>query len=168
MQRRKFVSVLLAASALATADHALAGSPDEKLVSEIKAADIKFFSLLFEVCDPSAMSKMLTSDFEMYHDRAGVVSKGPQAFLENYSKDCADWTSKDAVRARRVLVEDSLSVFPVPGYGAIEDGVHDFYVRIGQSAEKAEGRGRFTQLWRQEADGWRLARVFSYDHVDAK
>lgn len=141
-------------------------SPNLQLTSEIREQDAKFFKLLFEVCDPDAMSRMLTADFEMYHDRGGLVAKGAPDFLSNYAKDCASWGTPQAVRARRVLVPDTLSVYPVPRFGAIEDGFHDFYARVGNGPEKKVGRGRFTQLWRHEPDGWRLSRVFSYDHID--
>lgn len=164
MAKPMLSALVLAGLLVATAAHA--GAPDQQLGSEIREQDAKFFKLLFEDCDPEAMSRMLTPDFEMYHDRGGLVAKGAAVFIENYSKDCASWTKPGAVRARRVLVPDQFGVYPVPRYGAIEDGFHDFYARVSGGPERKVGRGRFTQLWRHDSDGWRLSRVFSYDHVD--
>ncbi len=154
-------------SAIIAGTSAAAGPSSPQLQSEVRDQDAKFFKLMFEVCDPDAMSRMVTPDFEMYHDRGGVVAKGEPEFIANYTKDCRSWTKPGAVRARRVLVPETFGVYPVPGYGAIEGGSHDFYAGVEGKPEVKVGRGRFTQLWRRDADGWRLSRVFSYDHVDA-
>jgi hypothetical protein len=137
------------------------------LKRQVLAQDAAFFKLLFEVCDPPGMTAMLAPDFEMYHDRGGVVAKRATDFISNYAKDCSSWSGPTAMRARRVLVAESVKVYPVPGYGAIEDGFHDFYSHQGSGSETKVGRGRFTQLWRNDSGEWRLVRVFSYDHQDA-
>lgn len=130
----------------------------------IVARDAEFFELLFEGCDVPRLRAMLTPDFEMYHDKGGVVARGAEPFLADYAKSCAERKKPDAWRSRRELEPATLLVNPVPGHGAIEDGYHVFYERKGDGPEKKVGRARFTQLWTLTADGWRLSRVFSYDH----
>lgn len=116
---------------------------------------------------------MLTPDFEMYHDRDGVVATSADAFVRDYARSCRERRASDAWRSRRELVPASLRVDPVPGFGAIEDGEHLFYEWRGaaQGSEDQAGRlvgsARFTQLWRLTPDGWRLARVFSFAHGPA-
>ena len=79
-----------------------------------------------------------------------------------------NYTLEIAGKPLHILKNVSLKVDPVPGYGAIEDGEHLFYERQGDGPEHLAGRARFTQLWRLTADGWRLARVFSYGHAAAE
>lgn len=136
----------------------------EALTAAVAARDADLFALAFEGCDPERLRSMLTPDFEMYHDRDGVVALNADAFVEDYRRSCTESRTPDAWRSRRELVAASLNVHPVPGYGAIEDGEHLFYERQGNGPERLAGRARFTQLWRLTADGWRLARVFSYAH----
>lgn len=130
----------------------------------VAARDAEFFELVFEGCDPVRVRGMIAPDFEMYHDKGGFVARGAEPFLADYAKSCEERKKPDAWRSRRELEPATLNVHPVPGYGAIEDGYHMFYERKGNGPEKKVGRARFTQLWALTPDGWRLARVFSYDH----
>lgn len=164
--------ILLALAALAAQPEpgaeAVPAFPEGPALTEaVRARDADFFALLFEGCDPDRMRAFLTQDFEMYHDRGGVVANSSEAFVADYAGRCAERRAADAWRSRRELVAASLNVHPVPGYGAIEDGEHLFYERQGDGPERLAGRARFTQLWRLTADGWRLARVFSYAHAAA-
>jgi hypothetical protein len=145
---------------------ALAGPIPEgpALEDSIAARDAEFFELVFVGCDPKRLATMLTDDFEMYHDRGGLVATAAAPFVEQYSKDCVKRSQPDEWRSRRELVAGTLKVWPVPGFGAIEDGEHVFYERKGDGPEKKVGRARFTQAWKWTPEGWRLARVFSYDH----
>jgi hypothetical protein len=115
---------------------------------QIAARDAEFFGLFFTGCDPVRARQLVTDDLEFYHDKGGLVAAKP-----------------DAWRSRRELVAGSMRVWPVPGFGAIEQGDHLFYERKGDGPEKLVGRASFTQVWRLEADGWRLARVLSYAHA---
>jgi hypothetical protein len=134
------------------------------LTEAVRARDAELFTLAFDGCDPARLRTMITPDFEMYHDRDGVVARNADDFIADYAQGCAARRAPDAWRSRRALVEGSLSVHPVPRYGAIEDGVHVFYERRGDGPERLVGRARFTHVWALTADGWRLARVLSYAH----
>ena len=140
----------------------------EALKAALAARDAEFFALVFEGCDPARLTTMLEPDFEMYHDKGGVVATEAAPFVAQYAKDCAERKKPDAWRSRRELVAGTMTVHPIKGYGAIEQGDHVFYERKGDGPEKKVGKARFTQLWRLTPDGWRLARVFSYDHAPAE
>ena len=140
----------------------------DALAAALTARDAEFFALVFDGCDPGRLAAMLTPDFEMYHDRDGVVARSSEAFVRQYGADCVGRQAPDAWRSRRELVAATLNVHPVPGFGAIEDGEHLFYERHGDGPERLAGRARFTQLWQLTPDGWRLARVFSYGHRAAE
>jgi len=139
------------------------------LRNAVAAADAALFKTFFEECEPAKLDAMLTPDFEMYHDREGMVARDSKSFVSGYAKTCTAAKAPDAWRHRRELVAASLNVEPVPGFGAIEEGDHVFYERKGDGPEKLVGRAHFVQLWQLTPSGWRLARVFSYSHraVDA-
>ena len=135
------------------------------LTEQIAARDAEFFQLFFEGCDPARVRTMIADDIEMYHDKGGFVWRGADGVIAEYARSCEERKKPDAWRSRRELVRESLRVDPVPGHGAIEDGVHLFYERKGDGPERLAGRARFTQLWTLGADGtWRLARIFSFAH----
>ena len=160
-----------AAAAAAQADGPPAVTlPDPPALTEqISARDSEFFHLFFEGCDPARVRTMIADDIEMYHDKGGFVWRGADGVVADYAKACAERRKPDAWRSRRALVRETLRVDPVPGYGAIEDGVHVFYERRGDGPERLAGRARFTQLWALGTDGsWRLARIFSFAHEKAE
>jgi ketosteroid isomerase-like protein len=144
--------------------------PDPPLLAEqIAARDSEFFELFFEGCDPARVRTMIADDIEMYHDKGGFVWRGADGVVADYAKACEERRKPDSWRSRRELVRASLRVDPVPGHGAIEDGIHLFYERKGDGPERLAGRARFTQLWTLGADGrWRLARIFSFAHEKAE
>jgi hypothetical protein len=156
------MNVLVSFLALAALADAMPEGP--ALHQSIAARDAEFFELVFVGCDAKRLATMLTDDFEMYHDRGGLVATSAAPFVEQYAKDCVKRSQPEEWRSRRELVAGTLKVWPVPGFGAIEDGEHVFYERKGDGPEKKVGRARFTQAWKWTPDGWRLARVFSYDH----
>lgn len=160
---------LLAAAVAQPAPAPKAAVPGQPALTErIAERDSDFFRLFFEGCDPARVRTMMADDIEMYHDKAGFVWRGADAAVADYSKTCEERKKPDAWRSRRELVRASLRVDPVPGYGAIEDGVHLFYERKGKGPERLAGKARFTQLWRLDPDGeWRLARIFSFAHEKA-
>jgi hypothetical protein len=135
-----------------------------ELTRAIAASDAALFSLVFDRCDLEALGRMLAPDVEMYHDKDGFVLHGAAEFVADQRKTCAGWTEPGAWRSRRALVAGSLRVYPVPGYGAIEEGKHLFYERQGNGLEKPAGRGRFAYVWKFGPSGWQLARILSFAH----
>ncbi|WHU01385.1 nuclear transport factor 2 family protein [Sphingomonas sp. NIBR02145] len=142
----------------------LQSASDPALLAEVKAADAALFETFFERCDPARLASQVTPDFEMYHDKDGVVATSGDAFVALYAKGCEAKKAPDAWRSRRALLPETLRVDPVPGYGAIEEGDHVFYERQGDGPEKLVGKAHFVQLWKKGPDGWRVARILSYAH----
>jgi hypothetical protein len=138
------------------------------LTEEIRTRDAEFFGVYFDQCEPARVRAMITDDFEMYHDRGGVVARSAQPFIDDYTRSCTEKLKPDAWRSRRELVATSLKVHPVPGFGAIEEGDHVFYERQGDGPERKTGIAHFVQLWASTPQGWKLSRVFSYAHAKAE
>lgn len=155
--------LLLLVAPMLHATDALVLPDAETLRAEIRARDLAFFDVQFEQCAPARMRQMLTADVEFYHDKAGLT-RGADAFVEGYERMCEERKKPDAWRSRRKLVEASLQVDPVPGFGAIETGEHTFHERQGEGPQKLVGRAKFAIVWQRAADGWRMSRILSYAH----
>ncbi|WP_037499317.1 nuclear transport factor 2 family protein [Sphingomonas jaspsi] len=156
---------MFAALFLAAATPAIPTGP--ALTAAIRQQDSTAFALMFDRCDPAALRGMMTDDFEFYHDKGGLMAGG-DTFAADAAKSCAEWVKPNAWRSRRELVEGTVQVDPVPGYGAIETGEHLFYERQGSGPEKLVGRARFAIVWAYGADQhWRMRRALSYDHAAA-
>lgn len=142
--------------------------PDQPILTEtLRARDAILFHVMFDECDPAALSDLVTSDLEFYHDKGGAMP-GREVFVEDYRRSCEAKRAPDAYRSRRVLVPESFRVQAIPGYGAVAEGEHLFYERQGEGPQSLVGRARFLVLWKLEADGqWRMARTFSLDHAAA-
>ncbi|MBY9063377.1 nuclear transport factor 2 family protein [Sphingomonas yunnanensis] len=158
------MSVLHALAQAAAAAAVVVPPTGPALTAEIRTRDAAFFAAFFERCDRRVVAAYLTPDFEMYHDKGGKLAGGAAVFLDDYMKSCTAAAKPDGWRHRRELVESSLRVEAVPGFGAIEEGDHDFYEGKGDGPKRKVGTAHFVQLWRRAQDGWRLARVFSYSH----
>ena len=157
---------LLFLTCLALAAHAQRSGPEQTkaLTDEIAAADKALFAAVFDNCDTRALSKMVTDDFEFYHDKDGLSSKSGPAFVKDVEGMCARQKTGEDYRARRELVPGSLKVYPINKFGAVEVGEHRFYKLMPGKPEQLVEVALFTHLWKKEADGWKLARVLSYDH----
>ncbi len=136
----------------------------EELKRIIREQDLALFAITFETCDIEALKPMLADDLEFYHDKGGMVSRSAADFIAVIEKNCAAWKAPDAWRSRRELIESSLQVDPIPGYGAMEIGEHRFHERKGDGPEKAVGMAGFSQVWKLEGGQWKLSRVLSYGH----
>lgn len=134
----------------------------------LEKVDAEFFDLFFEQCDPARANAMLAPDFEMYHDKDGEVARSAADMIRLYTKQCETRKAPDAWRSRRELVAGSMTLHPIAGVGVFQQGEHVFYERQGNGPEKLMGKAKFSQFWRLESDGWKLARVFSYDHEAVK
>lgn len=141
--------------------------PNEPVLTKaIAARDAVLFDVMFEQCDPAALATIVTDDMEFYHDKGGAM--GRDAFITDYAKSCAAKRAPEAWRSRRQLVAETLKVYAIPGFGAVEEGTHLFYERRGEGVERLTGKARFSILWKLGPDGqWLMSRTFSIDHAPA-
>lgn len=136
------------------------------LTKAIAERDAVLFDVMFAQCAPEALAAIVTDDMEFYHDKGGAMDR--EAFIADYAKSCAAKRAPDAWRSRRALAPETLKVYTIPGFGAVEEGAHLFYERKGEGPERLAGKARFSILWKLGADGqWRMARTFSIDHAAA-
>lgn len=96
---------------------------------------------------------MVSDDLEFYHDQTGL-SVGKAPFLAAIKQNICG-------KVERTLLPETLEVYPLKGYGAIEIGVHRFH--HPGDAENV-GDARFVTLWQNRNGLWKVTRVISYDH----
>ena len=97
---------------------------------------------------------MVSDDLEFYHDQTGL-SVGKASFLAAIKQNICG-------KVERELLPQTLEVYPLKNYGAVELGIHRFH-HPGHP-EQGVGDAQFIHLW-QNTDGvWRVTRVISYEH----
>jgi ketosteroid isomerase-like protein len=138
--------------------------PTQALYDEIAARDRELFGAVFDRCDTKTLATLVTDDFEFYHDKGGLTAKSGAEFVGSIERMCARQKSGEDYRARREVVPGTMKVYPLANYGAVQVGEHRFYRLFPDKPEKLVEVALFTMVWKKEENGWKLARVLSYDH----
>ena len=94
---------------------------------------------------------------EFYHDKGGLADY--KVTKENFIKLFA---SNKEPGLRRDLVENSMEVFPIKDYGAVETCLHRFCHR--ENGKDDCGVFKNIMVWKKTPTGWKVSRVISYDH----
>ena len=119
----------------------------------------------FNTCDVETFTKFLTEDVEFYHDESGLmVSSKVQS--DGLKTRCAEQVKNGVMR--RELVKGTLEVHPLPNYGAIEIGEHNFYRTLPGQKEKLTTVAKFMNIWQRNDGEWKISRIVSYGHKAIK
>lgn len=154
---RTFIAAL--AVCLLASGSARASEADPDLVKTVTDLDRQAFDA-YNRCDLAAFGKWFAPDVEFFHDDGGATV-GRDIVVENTRKYICG-------KVQRVLTPGSLKVYPIKGYGAIEEGLHGF-----RSIAEGQGGGiaKFLIIWKRTGDDWQITKVVSYGHMpgpDAK
>ena len=131
-----------------------AAPPDDELFRTIAALDDAVFDASNR-CELEKFGAFFTDDLEFYHDQSGLM-RSRQSLVEAVQKNICG-------NVRRELVRESLAVYPLHGFGAVQMGVHRFY-HPGRDHIEPPGEARFIHLWQNTDGAWKITRVISYDH----
>lgn len=138
-------------------DAAPASDRSEALHDQLAHADSALFDALFARCDAERASALLATDVEFYDDRTGLSAGSDlRADFRRLTESCPA-----ANGVRRILLPGSVEVHPIPGYGAVQTGVHHFVERNASTTTVA----RFVHVWQRIGDEWRLARIISIHEI---
>tara|TARA_B110000902_G_C14223497_1_gene556085 strand:+ start:117 stop:1601 length:1485 start_codon:yes stop_codon:yes gene_type:complete len=137
---------------------------NSELFKTIISKDSLLFNVGFNSCDISQFDKLLSLDFEFFHDKDSISYK--KQFLYNLKNGlCA---SPDTYQSRRELIKGSTKIYPLykkdEVYGAIQIGKHNFYETISGQQEKFASSANFTHVWLLKNGNWQLNRSLSYNH----
>lgn len=136
---------------------------DSELFITLKTEDSLLFEKGFNQCDLDYFELKITTDLKFFHDQSGILDR--KKFLENTRKNlCSNMRRKPI----RKVKPESLEVFPLYNngvlYGAIQKGVHNFFIRVSGKEDRWTSIAKFTHVWVLENDIWKLSQVLSYDH----
>jgi ketosteroid isomerase-like protein len=136
-----------------------ATTPDD-LFRAVALQDAALFDA-YNRCDLEKFAAFFADDVEFYHDHGGVT-RGSKALTDSVKNNICGKTTRE-------LVPDSLEVYPMDNYGALETGVHRFH-HPGAEQTQPVGEGKFIHLWQyNKSDGtWKVTRIISFDHHPAK
>ena len=127
-------------------------SPEE-LNKAVASLDAALFDA-FNHCEVEKFGTFFTDNVEFYHDRDGL-SVGKADLVDSVKKNICG-------KVTRELVPGTLQVYPLPGYGAVETGVHRFH-HPGHDDTEPVGESKFLHVWQCKNGQWKIARVISYD-----
>jgi ketosteroid isomerase-like protein len=124
------------------------------LFKEIFHLDSVLFNA-FNSRDIDQFKNLFTEDLEFYHDKGGLTNY-------EYTIKSLKTTATLNNQLKRELIKESLEVYPIPGYGAMEIGVHTFC--HNENGKQDCGTFKFVHIWKKENDEWKITRVVSYGH----
>jgi hypothetical protein len=98
-----------------------------------------------------------TPDVEFYDDGGGDG-------LSDFAATKKDFVTlfHNVPDLRRELLPATLEVYPLKGYGAIAVGEQRFCHE--ENGKQDCGTTKFSMVWRQTGETWKLSRVLSYAH----
>ena len=142
-------------------------STDSDLFISLKKADSLLFERAFNYCDFSVLEELIAEDFEFYHDENGIQNR--VQFFTGFKESICN---NPEIKPIRKVIDESLEVFRLKNngktYGAIQKGVHLFYIKEPNKPLYLTNIAKFTSVWILENEQWKLSRVLSYDHKTPK
>ena len=122
----------------------------QQLYNAIVHMDSVYFTA-YNTCDMATQASLYADSIEFYHDGGGLQTSKKALLAAIKENICGKVT--------RVLVKGSIEVYGIPGYGAIEIGLHRFINH--QESETPSKPGRFVMFWRYRDGKWQITRVAS-------
>ena len=129
--------------------------PEDELYRTIATLDAAVFDA-FNHCELEKFGSFFVERVEFYHDNGGLTDSSRASLVESVKNNICGKVSRE-------LVEGTLEVYPMHGYGALEIGTHRFH-HPGHDDTEPVGEAQFIHLWQNDNGTWRIARVISFDH----
>ena len=129
-------------------------SKKDSLYDEILAMDTRLFTA-FNEQDLETFKEIFDPSLEFFHDTAGLADYAQS--IENSRR----LFEADNGLTRKLLAE-SMQVYPIAGYGAIQVGKHRFC--HPENGVMDCGTFDFMHIWKKSGDKWTITRVVSYGH----
>nr|WP_305889090.1 nuclear transport factor 2 family protein [Parvularcula maris] len=126
--------------------------------------DGQVFRAAFETCDVAVLKRLMTEDLEFYHDKGGKTDT-LDGFIESVVPGCKEQRAGKRPKVDRVLYPETVQVRTLGDWGVMQTGKHGFYGPDEKGERILYETGLFTHLWKKDGDGWKIARVISYDHL---
>ena len=125
-------------------------SQTDNLYQRVVKLDSIFFAA-YNNCDMAAQTDFYSDSIEFYHDKSGLTTSKQDILDATRKNICGKVTSE--------LIKGSIEVSPIPGYGAVEIGMHMF--RNNQEKNQVPQPGKFVIIWRNKNGKWLITKVIS-------
>lgn len=126
---------------------------DKDLFQTILKLDSAWFSHFNN--DIDAFSSFVDTSLEFYHDKSGLTF---------YTDNIAAFKRLKANTPdlKRELLPETMEVYPIPGYGAVQIAQHRFCHM--ENGKMDCGVFKFIHTWKKTEKGWKVTRIISVDH----
>ncbi len=125
-------------------------SPQDTLYQTVVRLDSLYFAA-YNTCDMKTQSELIAKNIEFYHDSGGLITSKKKLLKAIEQNICGKVT--------RELIAGSIEVHEIPGWGAIEMGLHQFH--NNQEPDVVPRPGKFIVFWQKTNDGWVMVKVVS-------
>lgn len=126
------------------------------MFEQVASADAAFLAAVFDTCDVSAIAETVSEDFEFFHDKWGQIARSRSDFVSAKQGACDRQKSGEDFKARRVLEDGSMRVYPLKNVGAFQTGSHRFFKLEAGKPDIPTERARFAHVWRLVDGRWQL------------
>ena len=118
---------------------------------------LKLDSAFFAAYNTCSMNLTTYSDFysdsvEFFHDKGGL-STSKNEIVESTKKNICG-------KVTRELVKESVEVYSIKGYGAVEIGLHRFHNNTEKEGTPSKV-SKFIIMWKRTGDNWKITKVVS-------
>ncbi len=122
----------------------------QALYDSIVHMDSVYFNA-YNKCDMDLQISIDADSIEFYHDGSGLETSKANLLKALKENICG--------KVSRQLVKGSIEVYPLPNFGAVEMGLHQFINhKENNSVSKPD---RFVIVWRHLNNRWQIYRVIS-------
>lgn len=126
--------------------------------SQLYLTVFRLDSLLFDAFNSRDFEKFqsfFSTELEIYQDNTGFrnFQQSMEAFRGLFEGNYV---------LTRTLIKETLEVFPIKDFGAIETGKHTFC--HDENGKTDCGTFKFVHIWKNENGSWKITRIITYDH----
>src|SRR5512138_3127392 len=127
---------------------------NEDLYDTIIVQDSIFFQA-FNSRDFDKFKSFLSENLEIYQDNTGFrnYEQSLEAFKSLFSKEYV---------LTRTMIRESVEIYPIKDYGAIETGQHTFCHM--ENGKPDCGTFKFMHIWIFQNGQWKITRIVTYNH----
>jgi hypothetical protein len=133
---------------------AAGGPKDSTLYSTVYRQDSLLFAA-FNSGNFELFKRFFSGELQIYQDNIGV---------RNYDESVAAFEGlfTGNYKLTRTLLKETLEVYPIKNFGAIETGQHTFC--HPENGKPDCGTYKFVHIWTNQKGTWKIVKIITYNH----
>jgi len=117
----------------------------------MKYQNIGIFFNAYNHCDLKKQRELLSDTIEFFHDKGGLSTSKNEIIGSIEKNICGKVT--------RTLTKESIEVYPIKDYGAVQIGYHKFF--NNQEPNQKSIPVKFIVIWKKENEQWLMTKIVS-------